>query len=1111
MAKAARHRIFLLDTEVQTHNRYIALSIRAALAERPDVEIATLGEHGTAVRDFIAGRHDFFLAFGGAGHHAPLLARLCALARFSVLWTTEDPYERAVNVEFSRPFDAVFSNDRASLPAYGGRARHLPLAASELFNDFPVREDDGQYRYDLLFIGTAWPNRVAMLNDILRHCRQGLRAKIGLSRNEFLAPARLLDADLIADWRCSNRDFARLANASRVVLSLPRRFSAAAEAEASGSTPPPRLFEVALAGAFQVCVGDGGEAAGYFEDGAEIDFCRDAGEAARAIERALADPLSRIAKARAARTRALAEHCYRHRVAEIVAAAPAPAPRARPATPRRAAKTVLVVTHNLLGHAPGGGIEIYQEELKRLPSAYRPLYLFPAAQGEERALRVMGAGPPQDYPLAAPVGRYDLTNPEVEAVFERILFEHRVDLVHFQHLLHYPLSLPLIARACGVPSVWTLHDYYLVCQRYNLLDFEGRFCDVARKTPEHCDICLTAQSGLPNGAQSRRRNFVATVAAAFDAIVASTAYSRDYFRAMFPEAADDRLAVVEMLMPDRGDAAPRRRARPEAAADRPLQVAVPGNFTDVKGGHYLIRLFNMTREWEVRYTLLGRVDEPLARIIGELRLPNVTARNGYRQEDIAAILAEFDVSLHVSLWPETYMISLSEAWAAGLLPIVTDLGAQGERVTDGVDGFKVAPHDAAAIAGCLRRILLGAAPLAAMRAAIAKKRPMTTRDHLAALGALYDRLTAARPLPHLDYPIRYRQRFTLDAFACGIRLNAARWDRIEVAWDEPLPPPAAEAASTEASPGAALLDALPRQYAHLARRDGAGEAGLRLEIDEIEPDDCRAGRRPRRLRAARSLRLAGWMHVPNSVHVAFFFRLRSAVVDALVAAPIKSRPDVADHAGDRTAERSGFDGRIELAPLPEATYRIGLVGVFEGFVVDIDELLELEVSGAPAAAVAPPPEPADIFDVAAFAATPRTLPVTMATPELLFYLDAVEPGGAGNGHAEGEGLVVKGWMFHRGLGAPRHFALAWREEGRPRSRRIAARARPDVAETYDLPEARNSGFEAWLPAAALADGEALLFQVYDETTLLFADFLAVVRAVHQAEARPAAALAPAAD
>ena len=51
------------------------------------------------------------------------------------------------------------------------------------------------------------------------------------------------------------------------------------------------------------------------------------------------------------------------------------------------------------------------------------------------------------------------------------------------------------------------------------------------------------------------------------------------------------------------------------------------------------------------------------------------------------------VSMHNSIWPETYCLTLSEAWSAGLVPIVSDIGALGERVQDQINGYKFPPEN----------------------------------------------------------------------------------------------------------------------------------------------------------------------------------------------------------------------------------------------------------------------------------------------------------------------------------------------------------------------------------------------------------------------------------
>ncbi len=51
----------------------------------------------------------------------------------------------------------------------------------------------------------------------------------------------------------------------------------------------------------------------------------------------------------------------------------------------------------------------------------------------------------------------------LDSIFEKLLAELNPDIVHFQHLNHLSLSLPKIVHNHGIPSVYTLHDFWLMC------------------------------------------------------------------------------------------------------------------------------------------------------------------------------------------------------------------------------------------------------------------------------------------------------------------------------------------------------------------------------------------------------------------------------------------------------------------------------------------------------------------------------------------------------------------------------------------------------------------------------------------------------------------------
>ncbi|MGX7704436.1 glycosyltransferase family protein [Methylobacterium sp. Gmos1] len=937
--------VLLLDTEPRTSNAYIALAVADALRRHPAVGRVVRATHADAValaQDELARgeRFDLVLALGGASRHHALLRRLCALAGTSALWTTEDPYLSAANARLSGCFDLVFSNDRGSLSRYGAKARHLPLAATTLFQDLPVRPDDANYRYDLLFVGTAWPNRVATLNRILSAFPRDLKVKVALPANAYLPQPVLVRDDLVVDWRCGNADFARLANASRVVLTLPRIFTAGADEVASGTTPPPRLFEVALAGGAQLVVGADPETFAYYEAGREIRACAEE-EAIEAITAMLADPDGRIAMAERARARTRAEHLYDHRVdvivravlerAEILERATAPAAP----VPAAAKPRLLFVAHNRTGRRQGGGVEVYQEQLAGALDGFEALFLYPSFEEDAWVLRLDEGETSEALPI--PPAERLLASPEIEALFERILVERRIDLVHVHHLLGLPLSLPAIARAHGVPVVAQLHDFFLVCHRFTLMNQQGRFCDVVHRGEEQCDGCLATTEGLPAGSKARRDGFVARILASIDAFVTSTPATADYVRAFYPEATG-RVAVIEMI-----DAEPARLPEPAPVAESsppgkrpPLRVAVLGNVVDHKGARTLLELVRITEGEAIVFEVLGYVESYLVAAFEAQAGERLILRGGYTRDEVPDLLAGCDVSLHLSLWPETYMISLTEAWRARLIPIVTDLGAPGERVTDGVDGIKVPPGESGAVRQALRRLAHDPDLVAALRAGIARKTFPTVAGHAARMAALYRDLIAARPVPHAASGAPAAP-FTLSALDLGYRLNHPDWTDPEIVWDG-------------AETTGAVSDALPSAVAALPERAlPPGEPDLSWEIADLVADGQRLPGRVGIFAASDSLSLRGWIWRPEAGRPAgTWLRLRSESATRYVAALPERRPELAGRFGTGRAEQAGFAAQVRVADLPAGLYAIDLLQVFPDHVAAAHEVARFTAPGFPA-------------------------------------------------------------------------------------------------------------------------------------------------------------------
>jgi glycosyltransferase involved in cell wall biosynthesis len=932
-------RILLLSTDVETRNYYIILAVADALRGHSAVESVSLASHGDALPTFAAAGCDTFIAVGGAGHQDALLSRLCSAAQASALWTSEDPYEIAANVDLSRCFTCVFTNDEGSVADYGGRAAALAYAASPLFHDQSVRMDDADYHYDLCFVGTAWPNRVKALSEVLTAFGRTLRTRIALPRNEFLPAPALPFSDQDTDWRCSNVEFAKLSNASRVTLTLERDFTASVGGRSMALTPPPRMFETALAGGFQVIVTQQPWSGSYFAEGREVAVCRSGEEAIEAIRVALADPARRIASAVAARETAAKRHLYRHRVAEIVErlleSARRPPARSNPASP----VDVLLVTHNLQGGRPGGGVEIYQEELRRMPGGYVFHYLVPGGTDKDPCYVLHKAdGSVFEYRLPTSVHPNALTDAGAEAAFQVVLNDNSIRLVHFQHLMGYPLSLPIIAAACGVPTAFTVHDYFLVCKRFNLMDFSGRFCDIAAHSISNCDVCLNATDGLPAGSQARRAAFVARMIRSVGAVIASTTYSVDYLRRVYPEIPESAVSVVEMLVPKPASAA-RRRLPPDAAL--PLRVVVPGNFTEGKGAHQVVRIMNQMREDHITFTILGYIHPDFNAILQELNIPNVFLEGPYGARDAVYLMSSYDVSLHLSVWPETYMITLSEAWAAGLVPIASALGAPADRITHDSDGFLIDPLDVGGVIDLLKSLDADRSRLLRMASAVAAKPSRAPAAHLLELASIYAALLSRAAPPARDARQPRASSRQMTSWVAGVKTNSPFWDRADNTWDD------APSASVSLAKFASFADRLPDRVDMLPQvvLDGKDPRGARVHIDALIADGAEGD--PAAVRAGRTLSIRGWAFAPGYGRlVSAFARLTFSDGGVrILEFPAVARPDVAIAMENPQASACGFSVLINLRSLASGECDLDIIQAYDATSVTFMGVADLSILG----------------------------------------------------------------------------------------------------------------------------------------------------------------------
>jgi glycosyltransferase involved in cell wall biosynthesis len=728
-----------------THNpnAYLGLGIQRAAEALFGGDNVVLADNRTLVQLAASGDHPTLICVDGQRLNRKLIERVRPAFRTLVLWLFEDPFMLEFNRANADLFDTIFTNEPSCVGSYMGKGHYLPLGASRTFHLRPVLADDA-LEYDIFFAGTMWPNRVGPLRALLKRFPDK-RFKLICPTNVYLPP---LPRDIAAhaiQWPISHESFVDFANASRVTLTMFRDYASHSR-NGRATAPGPRLFELALAGTAQVVHVD---AATPVDNFAVIDgttCCASLGTLLTEVRGLLADPALRQARAAAAQRAANKAHLFENRLQTIAAITGAefrrvPSTVAAPKVGARRPR-VLMCTHSTMREPEWGGVEVYQQTLISALAGQVDIFFW--IRRATTCTLMHSDGTVLEQFNMPEIGWLDtLTDAREETVFANVIPQYEIDVVHFQHLGHHTASLPIVAKACGVGTVLSAHDFYMVCSRYNLLDYNSVFCDIGNRTVTACDNCLQVCESVPPGGQETRRAFIAEMLRSVDVLLFGTAYSEQLSLRIYPDLADKRREIIGIPTPTGVSAAP--PPRPSRAITAPLKIAVVGNFLRSKGADTVLSVIETVDPSLFAFHLFGKADPQYEEVFRRKNHSNVFYRGRYNVGELDE-LADCDVSLHLSIWPETFCIALSEAWQRGVVPIVSSIGALRDRVTHGENGFIVNVNDAAAVIGYLELLRADPNTLAAMQSRIT---PDLWVDNGAYARALLDVYRAIAPRTRL--------------------------------------------------------------------------------------------------------------------------------------------------------------------------------------------------------------------------------------------------------------------------------------------------------------------------------------------------------------------------
>jgi GT2 family glycosyltransferase/glycosyltransferase involved in cell wall biosynthesis len=250
----------------------------------------------------------------------------------------------------------------------------------------------------------------------------------------------------------------------------------------------------------------------------------------------------------------------------------------------------------------------------------------------------------------------------------------RIARVHVQHWVNLRLDLRALIRALDVPFDLTIHDWFAICPRINLLPVaDGPSC--GEPQPAVCDRCIQARDDTAAHDIIGWRAEQAWLPRLADRVLCATQDSIDRL-ARYGLAARAILAPLES-MPEA--IPPRPRPRPDPAplspdaAPRALRVAVLGVLADHKGARTVTALAELAPADQFAITLIGKSE----RAIPPGARHCLSETGSYEAAELPDLIARVDpdVIWFPASWPETWSYTLTAAILSGRPIVASDIGA----------------------------------------------------------------------------------------------------------------------------------------------------------------------------------------------------------------------------------------------------------------------------------------------------------------------------------------------------------------------------------------------------------------------------------------------------
>ncbi len=329
----------------------------------------------------------------------------------------------------------------------------------------------------------------------------------------------------------------------------------------------------------------------------------------------------------------------------------------------------------------------------------------------------------------------EIHNPPIATLFRQTIDNWRPDVVHFHNLVGLGMSLPAVAKAAGVKTVMTVHNFWLPCPRGNLIRADFTRCD----GPGDGLQCAACVGAIPQAApRFQHRLMVAqkTVGEQIDKFLAVSQRVIDLYRQFGFERNQYDVAIASdsatQLWETQGE------LRTRSAFRIPLRFAYFGTIQPIKGLDVLLRAILKlqelrrternsgdetakptflnekiaTKPTKIELSIFGLItDQEYGKIVNRMipqidpEFVSVHVHGEYQPDEVGALLAKVDVVISPSTCEDCAPQGVMEALGAGVPVIGSRIGGIPGLMNGTMGGWLFDAGDAEGLAKIIAELI----------------------------------------------------------------------------------------------------------------------------------------------------------------------------------------------------------------------------------------------------------------------------------------------------------------------------------------------------------------------------------------------------------------------